>query len=190
MPIPLGVLAVAGAGVAPVPAGNAYEWLETQVLGTAVASVTFSNLDTNYSSTYQHLQFRIASKSSASGASNSRLRFQVNGDTGTNYTWHGLYGAGSNVASEAITNSNYAYAGRQPGTGRTEFGITVMDVLDPFETSKNTTFRSLSGTGAEIVLWSNVWRSTNALSSIVFSDNEGGNLIIGTRISIYGLRSS
>lgn len=166
---------------------NYFHHLETVRLGGSAASVTFSNL-ARYSD-YQHLQVRMVARVS-SGGSNSRVRFQING-TGT-LAWHGLQGTGSTVTSEAITSSSYGYAGRVPGTGATTsaFAATVMDILDPFDTSKNTTTRSLTGSAAiEVALWSNVWLSTDAISSIVFTDNEGGSFIAGSRFSLYGLKA-
>jgi len=86
MPIPLGVLAVAGAGGGGGAAG-AYEWIETVSVGTAVSSVSFSNLNSTYGTTYQHLQLRAAYRtSSVVGFTDMRLRF--NSDTGSNYSFH------------------------------------------------------------------------------------------------------
>ena len=140
MPIPLGVLAVAGAGAGPVAAGNAYEWLETTVLGSATSSVTFSNLNSTYGSTYKHLQLRVAAFSS------SWIAIRMNGVTTDGaYTYHELRGNGSSVTSSANAGGQtFLLAGLgQSSTGPTAL---VTDFLDAFSTNKNKTIRSLSGT--------------------------------------------
>ena len=191
MPIPLGVLAVAGAGAA--GAAGAYEWLETQVLGTAAASVTFSNVDTNYASTYQHLQLRVVARTDRANALD-RLDILLNGDTGTNYSAHELQGSGSLVQSAGYANLARAESGYISGGNNTasSFGVSIIDILDAFETTKYTTMRALSGvTGSAtyIVLFSSSWRNTAAVNEIKL-DNISSNFAIGSRFSLYGLRSS
>jgi len=189
MPIPLGVLAVAGAGAGPVPAGNAYEWLETISVGTAVASVEFTNVNTNYGSTYQHLQLRVTAKVSSSVVN---LDMTFNGDTASNYSWHELYGDGSTVVSGAGATQTFMKAIISDAATANVFGAGVIDILDPFETTKYTTMRSLSGDvsgGRYIILRSGAWRNTNAISSIKMNFT-AGNIAIGSRFSLYGMRSS
>jgi hypothetical protein len=195
MPIPLGVLAVAGAGVAPVPAGNAYEWLETQILGSNQASITFSNLDTNYGSAYQHLQLRIMARTDRNDTDDF-IKLQFNGDTGNNYTTHILSGNGTNVTS-SNPRLNYANIEIQAITANTQtansFGAVIVDILDPFETTKNTTIRAMTGlTGSYnfVSLDSGLWSNTAALTSMLLDQQFGSNFITGSRFSLYGMRSS
>ena len=134
MLIPLGFLAASG-----VSAGS-FDLLETQVLGTAAASVTFSSLS-SYSS-YQHLQLRIVGVTSV----DTDIRFRINGDTGNNYAFHTLYGTGSSVVSGAVTSTNGGYVGYSKLTAANGnlFGA-VVDFLYAFETTKNKTARSFYG---------------------------------------------
>jgi len=198
MPIPLGVLAVAGAGAGPVVAGNAYEWLETTVLTGNQATITFSNLNSTYGSTYQHLQLRMVLRTARSGQTNDTVIFNFNGDGGSNYFYHRLRGNGSSVTSVAATNqarlevSDAVSAGN---TGANIFTPVVMDILDPFETTKNTTIRHLTGQAAttyfgsgDIALWSGAWNNTAALTTITF--DAIGDFLTGSRFSLYGLRSA
>jgi hypothetical protein len=192
MPIPLGVLAVAGAGAGPSAAG-AFELLESQILTGTQASVTFSNLNTNYGSTYQHLQLRMVVRGNRNATeANSRVEF--NGDTGTNYRAHALIGNGSTVTSYDSTARAYIYWGDAAGLTFTAngFAAAIMDILDPFETTKNTTTRTLSGLEGNydrIQLFSGFWNNTAALTSIrIFP--EANDFITGSRFSLYGMRSS
>ena len=192
MPIPLGVLAVAGAGGGGGATGNAYEWLETTLPSTGDSTVTFSNLNTTYGSTYQHLQLRIVSKRGS-----NRFGVQFNGDTGSNYAMHFLFGTGSTVSSGATTSTTAitTNVGRTAG-GDSSVGASIVDILDPFETTKNTTVRSLTGNQLQglIVLYSGVWLNTNALTSLSVVQTEPSSGVstweTGTRISLYGMRSS
>ena len=190
MPIPLGVLAVAGAGAGPVGAGNAYEWLETQVLTGTQASVTFSNLNSSYGATYQHLQLRITARSSHTAITSPRIR--LNGDSTAIYDFHDLRGTGSSMLSQAGTNNQSMYLGDILGTNNTAnaFGAYLVDILDAFETTKNKTMRCLSGYAADsrqIDLTSSQWRNTAAVTSIqVLLDS--GSYVSGSRFSLYGMK--
>ena len=168
----------------------AYDLLETEILTGSQASVTFSSLNSTYGADYQHLQVRMVVRVS-SGGTNSRLKFTVNG--GGTFSYHGLQGNGSSVGSESGTSQSYGYASRAAASGATanSFGAAVMDILDPFETTKYTTFRSLAGNPSiEVNLWSNAFLSTNAVDSLAFSDLNAGDLVSGTRISLYGLKAA
>ena len=189
MPIPLGVLAVAGAGGA-AGGGAAYELLETAYPSTGDSTVTFANLS-NYNM-YQHLQLRIVSKRGS-----NRFGVQFNNDTGSNYAMHFLYGTGSSVASGSLTSQTAitTNVGRTAG-GNDSVGASIVDILDPFETTKNTTVRSLTGNQINglIILYSGVWLNTNALTEIDVVQTEpssgASTWETGTRISLYGMRSS
>lgn len=193
MPIPLGVLAVAGAGAA--GAAGAYELLESQVLSdNNSASVTFSNLNSTYGSTYQHLQIRFVVRNSAGGSGNAETRLRFNGDTGSNYAWHHLRGDGSSVTSTAGTSADHMRIGLHPFDGATAniFASGVIDLLDAFETSKNKTARTLVGhnqSTSSIFLSSGFRNNTEALTSVTLLP-ESNNWKQGSRFSLYGLRSA
>ena len=197
MPIPLGVLAVAGAGAGPVAGGNAYELLETQTLSGTQASVTFSNLISSYGSTYQHLQIRMVTRGNRSGAEDSNIYIQFNSQTGTYYNSHYLRGNGSATESVAFTSTNNTGIFlSQANTGATQtansFAASIVDILDPFETTKFTTVRTLAGmTGAlnRIFLHSGAFRLTDAVDTITIDDTIG-DFTQYSRFSLYGMRSS
>ena len=184
MLIPLGILDF------PVAAGS-YDLLETEILTGTQASVTFSSLG-DYASDYQHLQIRLTGRGTdaATGVTGNYLRF--NGDSGANYSLHILFGNGSSVASTAETSSTWALAGLVASGGMTasSFTGTVIDILDPFETTKYTTTRALTGIAANssrIDLHSGSWRNTNALTSIEILMNSI-SFATGSRFSLYGLK--
>ena len=186
MLIPFGILGASGAG--PLPA---MELISTTVLGTATPSVTFSSLG-DYSSTYKHLQVRLLTRTSRTEINDSLIS-RFNGDTGSNYARHRLYGTGSSVASNADTSQTYILTGETSGNTNTtsSFFTTVIDILDPYSTSKNTTTRWLNGgTGAfnHIQLGSGLWNNTASVTSFAIQPVSGANLLAGSRFSLYGIK--
>jgi hypothetical protein len=185
----LGIFSAAGAG----EVGATYELISSTILGSSQASVIFDV--SSFASTYKHLQIRLVARSDETGSSNLRdLRIQVNADTGTNYSSHRLRGDGSGVFSDASTSQNAIFGGAmfpRPSNPTTEYGAAIIDVLDVYSTTKNTTFRVLGGakpTGEDqILLSSGAWLNTNALTEIKLFAN-AGNLATGSRASIYGIR--
>jgi hypothetical protein len=184
MLIPLGFLASAGGGV-----DTDYELIESYILGSSQASVTFSNLG-DYSSTYKHLQVRIVSKTIRSSTSD-QLSIRLNADSGSNYARHRLLGEGTvqSDASSSQTSMNDVLV--SDGANETSvFGAAVVDILDPYSTSKNTTLRILSGsagTEGRIMLSSGLWNNTNSLTTVEFF-RPTSSLATGSRFSIYGLK--
>ena len=187
MPIPLGILAVAGAGGA---AAGAFDLLETTLVSTNTASVTFSNLNTY--SDYKHLQIRTALKTNAGTTGIEDLRLTFNSDSGSNYAWHRIRGDGSTVASTAGTSTAFINI-ENSATRNNETNIyagTVLDILDFSNSSNNTTTRSLQGVSASvgrILLASGLWNNTAAVTSITFTP-AAGSLVAGSRFSLYGVK--
>jgi hypothetical protein len=185
MPFGLGFFATAGAGSA-----GSFDLLETQVLGTAAASVTFSSLST-YAATYQHLQIRTVARLSFSDVERS-LVLRFNGDAASNYNNHGVFGTGSSVSSYYFADTYIGLGSFSAGNATANaFGAGVIDILDAYETTKNKTVRSLAGsqTTPQMSLRSGLWRNTAAVSSITLLDPTS-NLVTGSRFSLYGIKAA
>ena len=179
----LGIFSAAGAG----GQVGTYELIQTQILGSNQASVTFSNLG-DYASTYKHLQIRSVAKS---GSSNSAIHLYFNADEATNYNWHTLVGTGSAVESGAATSFAGIFIAGLPPSSVTGFNGSVCDILDAYSTTKNTTIRSLAGNVEGeirgVAIYSGAWRNTAAISSIKLGSG-GGILAANSRFSLYGIR--
>jgi len=185
MPIPLGVLAVAG--FRPSAAG-AFELIQSTLLTSATASVTFSNLG-NFSTTYEHLQVRASMARTSGGLTGIGLR--LNGDSGGNYANHLLFGNGSSVQSSAGTGETSIGIGLTAASS-TVFGASVVDILDAYNASKNTTVRTLTGINPAgdtpfVQLRSGLWLNTASITSISFSGVS--DFVAGTRFSLYGIKA-
>ena len=201
MPIPLGVLAVAGAGGG-AAGSNVYELLETQILANSTTDVvTFSNLNSSYGSTYQHLAFRIVARGAdANSGTGVALRVYMNGNGGdgggSSYATHMLRKTNDNaLGSEGYADTAYGFLGFGSAGNTAQWTGFVADLLDPFETTKNKTVRALAGvaqtsTTSTISLSSTVFKSTSAVTSVSFQFNAGWLFQSGSRFSMYGIRSS
>jgi hypothetical protein len=133
-------------------------------------------------------------RSTTANTNNDEVFMRFNGDSGSNYSWHRLSGNGSTVTSGAGTSTTYMRAGEVTRNSNTAdmFSAAVIDILDPFETSKYTTTRLLTGnagTANIIGLFSGNWRDTNALTSIYLAP-EANSWQTGSRFSLYGLKAS
>lgn len=188
MPIPIGVLAVAGAsGGAP----SAFDLLESSILSSDALTVTFSNLN-NYSA-YKHLQIRAVMRTSNSSES-PLLNF--NNDTTSSYSFHQMRAAGNDgqVYSVATANATRIEIGQQIN-GDDSFAAwqAIIDIVDFSNTSKNKTIRAYklsAGFDAGILAFtSGVYRKTDAITSISFTTNNVSRPFgVNTRFSLYGLR--
>jgi len=187
---PLGILSAAGVSGAVAPD---YELIQTQILGSNQASVTFSNL-ADYSSTYKHLQIRAVARTAQSGTSRA-FSVRVNSDTGSNYAWHLLTADGSSVASQAGSSQSFMYLGQISGTDSESnvFSASVVDVLDAYSSTKNKTFRSLAGSvrtdGNRIRLFSGFWNNTASITSLtLLGENQSSDFAAVSRFSLYGIK--
>jgi hypothetical protein len=184
---PLGILSAAGAGGG---VASDYELIQTQILGSTQASVTFSSLS-SYSATYKHLQIRSVARSTVA-VTNMGYRIRFNGGASTDYSFHRLLGNGSTVSSYADAAATYFYitGGVVGSTGTANsFGVSVIDILDAFNTSKNTTTRTLNGNNGNIGLDSAGWFNTAAIDSIVMEADAGSpDFVSGSRFSLYGIK--
>jgi hypothetical protein len=143
--------------------GGDYESISTATVGSGGSSyVEFTSIP----ATYKHLQIRALFK----GSAYSNMQMTFNSDSGSNYSWHEVYGDGSVTGATGYSNTLFIAAAL--GNSTTSYPTaTTVDVLDYANTSKYKTSRSLSGTDSNgstdyILLRSGSWRNTAAISTI------------------------
>jgi hypothetical protein len=175
-----------------LPAVPAFDLLETTTLATATSSVTFSGLG-SYASDYDHLQIRLFARTNR-GSSVDIVIMTLNGDTGSNYSWHSLGGNGGAVegtggSSQVKINTVGVAAGTSAGD---VMGAGVLDILDFGNTSKNTTVTGLGGNtgGNDVRLISGTWFNTAAVTSITLDQNIGTTFDGASRFSLYGIKKA
>jgi hypothetical protein len=184
MPFGLGFFATAGSG----GAAGSYDLLESQVLGSSAASVTFSSLS-SYASTYKHLQIRITARASRAASTTDPMIIKLNGSTQTRS--HALYGNGSSLNSYSETTA-YSLWDAITGASATSnaFGGIVIDLLDAFDTNKNKTLRAMTGANTVVTLGSVLYGTTSATTSLEFTAFSGTNFLTGSRFSLYGIKGA
>jgi len=185
----LGIFSAAGAGGGAF--ASDYELIESYILGSNQASVNFTGLGT-YSSTYKHLQVRMVTRTVRTEINDSVIS-RFNADTGSSYAWHRLIGNGSSVSSSSGTSQSYILNDATAGNTFTTNGFfpAVIDILDPYSTTKNTTTRTLIGGAGSynaIQLNSGVWLNTASVTSFQLLPLNSANFLTGSRFSLYGIK--
>jgi hypothetical protein len=165
------------------------------VPATAVASITFAGIP----NTYKHLQIRGIAQSNRATYPDS-LQMRLNGDTGTNYSNHYLFGDGSTTTAVGYASQNQINTSSTvPSSSYTTsmFGASVIDILDYGNTSKYKTARLLIGADTNgtagggyyttIGLYSGAWLNTNAITSITLLMGSS-SFTQYSQFSLYGIR--
>lgn len=165
--------------------GAMYPLQVVSVGPSGASSITFSNIP----STYKHLQIRGISFP-VSGPDG--LCARINGDSGTNYTYHEIYGTGSATGTQFETGKT-AILELGGSSSSTIPGAIVMDILDYANTNKYKTIRTLAGTDANgsgtVRLVSNLWLNTNAITSINLYGTSS-NLAQGSQFALYAIKAA
>lgn len=178
------------AGNDPILSG-AYESIATVTVGAGGASsVSFTSIP----STYKHLQIRaIGRQNNAANTGNPKIEF--NGDTNSNnYALHILYGDGATAAAYGTGAPTVSDVMITAGANIAAniFSAAIIDILDYSNTNKNKTVRSLTGAdfngSGTIRLYSDLWMSTSAISSITLTPNSSASFVQYTHIALYGIR--
>jgi hypothetical protein len=167
------------------------EAIATTYLEADATSVTFSSIP----ATYEHLQLRISGKNDYDNTTTASFgAIRLNGDTGSNYSQHRLYGTATSTAGESGASQSEMYSGRFANLNpAANFGGTIWDILDYANTNKNTTCVLVSGCGmsAPIVgIFSGLWDDTAAVHTILIDQSGGSNWMRGSEFTLYGLNSS
>jgi len=172
------IAAIHGTGVA--ASTTSYESIATvSVGGGGSSSISFSSIP----STYKHLQIRVALLTTAGG-----VNIRYNSDTGSNYTYHQLYGTGTSALANAGTSQTSGFIAYNNAAGSNPT-VAIVDILDYENTNKYTTHRSLAGTdvngsGGTLTFFSGLWLNTAAVSSI----NIIGTFSQYSHFALYGIK--
>jgi hypothetical protein len=166
-------------------APSSFESIATFTGNGTASTYTFSSIPSGYKS----LQIRVNALANGGGRTGVRL----NGDSGSNYNYHALYGFNDAVAATNSATTAAYVAGYQIGPSATLPTAIITDIIDYTSTSKNTTIRSFYGveknfgTGnSEVGLSSGLWRNTAAVTSITVFCTQ--NYQSGTSIALYGVK--
>jgi hypothetical protein len=166
-----------------MPAGSTYTPIATTTLGSSATSYTFSSIAGTYTDLYLVAFVKTDDSSRA-------FTFQVNGDTGSNYSWTNLIGNGSAASSgrgSSSTNINLS-AGAQTGYD-SNGGLYLMNFQNYSNTTTNKTVVVRNAYAAGFASATvGLWRSTSAITSITMTS--GANMLAGCTFTLYGIASA
>ena len=159
--------------------------IQTQTIGTATASLTFSAIP---GTPYTDLVLVIA----AANSTGTSMKLQFNSDTGANYANKALVGTGSAVSS-SIGSSSYVgiyYVSSNAVDTANTFGSTSIYIPNyTSATAKTVLVDSVeenNGTTAGQGINAGSWSGTSAITSVVVTSTSG-NLVAGSVLSLYGI---
>jgi hypothetical protein len=175
---------------------SAYEPLAVATVPSGgVASITFGSIP----QTYTHLQIRVFAQTNRATYGRDAIKINVNSDTGNNYSWHEVFGDGSGAFTNAFSSVALGQLA-EVGTGvGSTFGVAVIDLLDYANTSKYKTIRSLfggdhngtiAGFGGTVGIYSTLWQSTTALSSVTLAPVNGSQFNQYSSFALYGIKGN
>jgi hypothetical protein len=164
-----------------------YERIASTTL-TSASTISFTSIP----QTYTDLIVVVTGYNATSGNA-WVLRF--NSDTASNYSQTSLSSDGSTASSGRNSNLTYGYYGDSinnnsyvtPNTATVNiFSYTNTNVFKSWSSNCNS---NQNGNGdANIIV--GTWRSTSAITTILLTNDGGGNYQIGTVASLYGIKAA
>ena len=181
MPIPLGILAVAGASAGVV---GAFEQIATQSGTGSSGTITFSSIP----QTYQHQQIRATMRTSASLGS---IGVRTNNSAGTyDYNSHRFSNNSTELTSQAFAGS-YGFISFMPGSNNSAniYGNNIIEFND-YTTSKKKTITAVGGVFSSRNGIHTFFNNANAdaITTITIFDAAGGNFQTGSRFALFGIK--
>jgi hypothetical protein len=169
-----------------MPAGNTYEEIATQTLGSAANSITFSSIP----STYTDLVL-VGAITGISTTIDTWVRVG-NGsiDTATNYSWTVISGNGTVTGSGRGANQTKVYWDFLSSiTNVSQFAI--INFMNYSNTTTNKTFM-VRGTSAsqETNVTLGMWRNTSSINTIQIGADSTATFNTGTTFSLYGIKAA
>ena len=183
------IIGITASSITASTLGN-FESIAT-VTANTTSTVTFSNIPT----TYTHLQLRTIGRGTQSGNFTNMTLRVGNGsiDSGSNYTYHRLFGDGSAVTADGAANQTEGLLGiTGSSAGSNTFFANIIDILDYSNGNKFKTFRSLSGFdnngSGSVFFQSFLWRSTSAINTLEVTLGGGQTLNTNSHFALYGIK--
>jgi hypothetical protein len=160
------------------------------VTTTGPTNTTFTNIP----SIYQDLYIRVSSNTQQAGSASDYLYMSFNGSVGTNYSVTRLNGNGLTLINDRTSNDAGIYPGIRPAFASNLYGGMTIHVLNYANTFAFKNVLTVASSTENVSsgytqLTSGTWRSTSAITSILFggTGNYPGS---GTTYTLYGVRSS
>jgi hypothetical protein len=164
---------------------NTYVELRKETVATATSSVTL-----NLTGISGYTDLVVVASAKATNAANTSLGFQVNGDTGSNYSTTRIQGDGTNAVSERSqnqTSGNFSGSSFRVADSAGNFSPIIFNMMNYANTTTNKKFiargnNAAAGVGATVSLW----RNTAAITSLTIIPI-AGQIDVGSTFSLYGI---
>jgi hypothetical protein len=156
-----------------------YEAIATYTIPSAQASYEFTSIP----STYTDL---VVAFGGAGSSGSQSLTMNLNGDTGSNYSYSTVYTTGSSALSNRASNQSAAYVGYFFTAGYT----MLVNIFNYANTSTYKTLISKSmDANAGVIVYGNLWRSTSAINAVKLNA-VSNTFAAGTVITLYGIKAA
>lgn len=180
-----------------MPASNTYESISSVTLtNDTTTSIDFSNIPSSYTDLIVVAKVVGVHSANETGT----LRFLINNDSATNYSWTFLYGYSTTIASSRASSIAYASAGYCPVTtsNTNKFATIIIHLNNYSNTTTNKTIISrsswanITGVAAEdrVSMWASLWRSTAAIDRLTFNIDGTRAFRTNSNISLYGIKAA
>jgi hypothetical protein len=169
-----------------------YTLISSNVLASSAASVTFSSIPADYTDLVLRISARCADTGTFAG-----LKFTLNSDTSSVYSFTVLYGSGSSALSDkdsALANARAKFTVDANDATANTFGNLEI-YIPSYLASQNKPISAFGVTetnasaaymGASAILW----RNTAAITSIQMSEQFDTNLLTGSSFYLYGISNA
>lgn len=167
-----------------------YDSIATTTLGSAASTITFSSI----TGTYTDLEVILSLPANGTSNNSDGLRFQLNGDTGSNYSATWLTNSTTSATSSRESSVTRGRVGNISQTTN-DVGTAIVRFLNY---SNTTTYKTVIGRSgnlnsngdSNVFAAVSLWRSTSAINQIVFSSSSNVNFPIGTMVTLYGIKAA
>jgi hypothetical protein len=166
-----------------------YEPIQTQVLGSATATVTFSSIPQTYTDL-------VLVNLYATTVINEDAIMRFNSDSANNYSFTTLRGNGSAASSSRSSNISFIYLDVDSSGTTLSTGITTRTHIMNY--SNTTTYKTTlgrSGTlggsfGGGTTCIAGNWRNTAAITSISVTASGSTTFVTGSSFTLYGIKAA
>jgi hypothetical protein len=173
-----------------MPAGNTYEAIATQTLGSDTATITFSSIP----GTYTDLVLVVDAQTTATGTSGSPqgMVMTYNSDAGANYSATSLYAntTAGTALSFRFSSQNNARVGAITQTSSGFNALTTINIMNYSNATTYKTSISRSGYQGQYGVEADVqlWRSTSAITSVTLGSDY--SFKTGSTFNLYGIKAA
>ena len=175
------------------PLVSKYQLLQTHTVSGTEANVIFENLTTSYGSDFQHLQVRATMRTNRGSTGDASL-MRINDSSASVYStytvrnnavYNPTFSTTTTYLGDIVSNIDEAY----------NYATMLLDITDPFESDKNTSFNCMiggnnfgSGQTNNTCWGGGVFGATTAVNKLDFYSLS--QWVAGTTFSLYGIKAA